>query len=59
MTDTTSQQDDLRCNNVIDHVEKCKLCHTYLRSEIKFQYFVIIILSTIIIYYIVRDHEIK
>jgi hypothetical protein len=59
--DNTSPQaptsQELRCNVAIDHVEGCRLCKTYLRSEIKFLYFVVVILSSIIIYYIIRDHE--
>jgi hypothetical protein len=32
-TPTPPQEDKLRCNHVIDHVEGCKLCKTYLRSN--------------------------
>ena len=49
--------EDIRCDKIIGHVDNCKLCKSYLRSEIKFQYFIIIILSVFIIFKLVHDSE--
>lgn len=53
----TSQDEKLRCDTVIGHVDNCKLCKVYLRSEIKFLYFIIVILSVIIIFNYIKEHE--
>jgi hypothetical protein len=47
----------LRCDTVINHAETCRLCKVYLRSEIKFLYFIIVILSGIVIFYVIKERE--